>query len=146
VKPSSLHSRLHSRKRDPDHLGCLILGEPLEFDEGQCLTVWRREHPHEECDVRREFAFDGSVVTIGLQRQFVEQAFVAHPVLGRPAVVIDDGAPRHPVDPGPEALVITKGPEPSLHPQENVLNDVVDVSLGAHAARDERSELPVEFA
>jgi len=58
--------------------------------------------------------------------------------------VIGDGAPGHLVDPGPEALVVAKSGQPALHPQENILDDVIDVRVGAHAASDERSELGVE--
>jgi hypothetical protein len=67
-------------------------------------------------------------------------------VLRGDALVVDDGAPSDLVDPGPEALLVAESCEPALHAEEDVLYDVVDVDLRAHAARDERPQLRFELA
>jgi hypothetical protein len=61
------------------------------------------------------------------------------------APVIDDGVSRNLIDPGTEALIVSQPWQAALHAEEHLLDDVVDVDVGTHAARDERSELGVEM-
>jgi len=69
---------------------------------------------------------------------------VGHPMARCRALVVRDRASGHLVDPGAEALLVAKPGEAPLHPQEDVLDDIIDVDLGAHAARDERSQPGVQ--
>src|SRR6185503_5986906 len=56
---AALHSRLHPRKRDPDHLGGVLLRKALELGERDRFAVGRRKSGDEKSDavqkVRSEF-------------------------------------------------------------------------------------------
>ncbi len=144
--PASLDAGLHAGQRNPDHVGGFLLREPLELGESQCLTIRRRKHRDERCDVTRKLALDGAIVVLVLRRLFFQNFPVCHAVLRGPALMVDDGGSRDLIDPSAEAFLVAKSGEAALHPQEDVLNDVVHVDLGVHAARDERTQLGLEVA
>ncbi|HQJ35740.1 MAG TPA: hypothetical protein PL156_11320, partial [Rhodoglobus sp.] len=140
----ALDAGLHARDRDAEHLGCLLLRQAFELDQRERLAVRRREHRNEGGKVARQLLFDGAVVVVDIERLFLASIGVDHSVLRGEALVVDDGAPSNLVDPGPEAFLVAEPGEPALHAEEDVLHDVVDIDVRAHAARDERPQLRFE--
>src|SRR5690606_8117064 len=129
----ALDAGLHARERDAEHLGCLLLRQAFELDERERLAVRRRQHRNEGGQVARELLLDAAVVVVDIEGDVLASFGVDHSVLRGDALVVDDGAPSDLVDPGPEALLVSEPGEPALHAEEDVLYDVVDVDLRAHA-------------
>jgi hypothetical protein len=141
----ALDAGLHARQSAPEQPSSFLLRPPLELDERERVPVRGREPRDERRDAARELREGREPVTVAFERRLFELG-TREPSISRcPALVVDEGAAGDLVDPGPEALLLPELAESTEHAHEGVLQDIVDVRLRPHAARDERTQLRFEL-